>query len=162
MHPLGSPIPYEISQVAIVVHDLDAAMERYTAQHGWGPWSVYEYAPPQLRDLRQHGEAASFEWVGAEVDVGHVGVELLAPVRGGGLFAEWLERHGEGVHHVGYAAPSVEEAQRIHDALEAGGASELASAWVDGVWFYYMDTAPVILEVWAGEMASVRAARTYP
>jgi hypothetical protein len=162
MNPLASPIPYQVSQVAIVVCDLDAAMQRYTERHGWGPWSVYDYVPPQLRDLRQHGEAASFTWVGAETDVGEVGIELLAPVSGGGLFAEWLDAHGEGVHHVGYAAATVEEAREIHAALEATGAAELASAWIDGVWFYYMDTAPVILEVWAGEMASVRASRTYP
>jgi len=40
MNPLSSPIPYEVSQVGIVAHDLDVAMQRYTAQHGWGPWSV--------------------------------------------------------------------------------------------------------------------------
>jgi len=162
MNPLSSPIPYEVSQVGIVAHDLDVAMQRYTAQHGWGPWSVYEYAPPQLHELRQHGEPASFTWIGAEVMVGHVNVEVLAPVSGGGLFAEWLDAHGEGVHHVGYEVATIEEAQEIHAAFEATGATELASAWIGGVWFYYMDTAPVIFEVWAGEMSTVTASRTYP
>jgi len=94
--------------------------------------------------------------------VGHVNVEVLAPVSGSGLFAEWLDAHGEGVHHVGYEVATIEEAQEIHAAFEATGATELASAWIGGVWFYYMDTAPVIFEVWAGEMSTVTASRTYP
>jgi hypothetical protein len=162
MHPLPSPIPYQVSQVGIVVHDLDAAMARYTERHGWGPWGVYQYAPPQLHDLRQHGRDASFTWIGAETLVDGLNVELLAPVSGGGLFAEWLEQRGEGVHHLGYEVATIEEAQVLHQKLAATGAPELASAWIGGVWFYYFDMAPVILEVWAGEMSTVTASRTYP
>jgi hypothetical protein len=32
-----------IDQVAVVVHDLDAAMERYWSELGIGPWAVYTY-----------------------------------------------------------------------------------------------------------------------
>jgi hypothetical protein len=78
------------------------------------------------------------------------------------VFGEWLDAHGEGVHHIGYWAKSMEEADRIHDALAATGAEELLSAWIDDVYFFYMDTRPVITEVWTGDLDSLRASRTFP
>ena len=37
---------FPISQIAIVVRDIDEALERYHRALGWGPWNVYEHKPP--------------------------------------------------------------------------------------------------------------------
>ena len=155
-------VHYEISQVAMVVRDLEASMRDYNRRHGWGPWSIYEYEPPRLRNVLVRGQAAELTWIGAETEVGAVWVELLQPVSGNAVFADWLDRHGEGVHHVGYWAKSGDEATRIHDALAAAGADELLSAWIDDVYFFYMDTRPTVTEVWTGDLDSLRASRIYP
>jgi len=155
-------VRYEISQVAMIVHDLEASMREYNRLHGWGPWSIYEYRPPRLRNVFVRGEPAELTWIGAETEVGSVWVELLQPISGGLVFADWLERHGEGVHHVGYWAKTREEADRIHDALSATGADELLSAWIDDVYFFYMDTRPTVTEVWTGDLDSLRESRIYP
>src|SRR5207245_11773222 len=39
-----------ISQIAIVVRDIDDALEKYHRVLGWGPWNVYEHKPPALPD----------------------------------------------------------------------------------------------------------------
>lgn len=162
---MSSDLPvvrYEISQVAMIVEDLEASMQHYHRLHGWGPWSIYEYKPPRLRDLRVRGEPASLTWIGAETEVGPVWVELLQPLQGASVFGDWLQRHGEGVHHVGYWAKTPAEAAQIHDALASTGAQELLSAWIDDVQFYYMDTRPTITEVWTGDLDSLKASRTFP
>ena len=162
MKPDFPVISYEISQVAMIVEDVEASMHQYHRLHGWGPWSIYEYEPPRLRDLRVRGEPASFTWIGAEAEVGSVWVELLAPVAGPSVFRDWLSEHGEGVHHVGYWAKTPEEAAGIHEGLSSTGAPELLSAWIDDVEFFYMDTRPVITEVWTGDLDSLKASRTFP
>lgn len=155
-------IEFRIDQIGIVVRDLDAAMRQYHDLHGWGPWEVYEYRAPQLRDALVDGRPVEIEYVGAEADVGDVIVELLEPISGPSVYADWLERHGEGIHHVGHAAATLEEAQAIHRSYTERGVAELTSGWIDDVWYFYLATTPVILEVWAGEMSSVKPSRRYP
>ena len=106
-----------IHQVASIVTDLDASVARLQQTMGWGPWDVYEYVPGRLRDLTVRGEPAEFTWIGAEVAIGpEIYVELLQPTSPSGIFHEWLSTRGEGMHHVGYWAPS-----------DRGGAADAAT-----------------------------------
>ena len=158
---LKSPI-VGISQVGLLVHDLDSAMRGYCDNLGWGPWKVYEYRSPWVRDLKVRGEPAEFTWLGAEALVGSVWMELLQPLEGTSPYSEWLERHGEGAHHVGYEVETMDEARALHREFEAQGAAELLSAWCGDMYFFYMDAKPLIIEVWAGSAAELTPARVYP
>lgn len=151
-----------ISQVAYVVPDLDEALRAYHDAYGWGPWKVFRYEPPNLRDLRVKGRPAGFTWLGAETLVGSTNFELLQPLGSDGVFAEWLEDHGLGAHHLAYCAATLDEADEMHRMLEAAGAEELVSAWMNDVFFFYMQTGAGIMEVWTGDEDSVQAERTYP
>ena len=145
-----------IHQVAWIVADLDAGVAGMRRMMGWGPWEVYEYVPGRLRELTVDGLTAEFTWAGAEAAIGpNTYVELLQPTSPSGFFYDWLQAHGEGMHHVGYWASSVDEAERLRWEMTANGARVLLSAWIDDVYFYYLDTPPIIYEVWAGDMASV-------
>ena len=149
-----------IHQVATIVRDLDNGVAELVGKMGWGPWDVYEYVPGRLRDLTVRGEPAECTWIGAETAIGSgLYVEVLQPISTGGIFDDWLSAHGEGMHHVGYGAASIEEAERIKGEMTADGTEVLLSAWIDEVYFYYLDTQPIIYEVWAGDMTSVSPAR---
>jgi methylmalonyl-CoA/ethylmalonyl-CoA epimerase len=152
---------YRISQVGMVVADLDSTMKAYHEAFGWGPWSIFEYKPPWLRDLRVHGEPAEFTWLGAEAPAGETWIELLQPLTPSPL-ADWLERHGDGVNHIGYEAASMEEATSLHDHFERLGFRELLSAWCGDVFFYYVERGPRIFEVWVGSSTALTPVRTYP
>ncbi len=149
-----------IHQVASIVEDLDSSVARLQETMGWEPWDVYEYVPGRLRELTVRGQPAEFTWIGAEVAIGpEIYVELLQPTSPSGIFYEWLTEHGEGQHHVGYWAPSVEAAQRLLAEMTADGTEVLLSAWIDDVYFYYLDTHPMIYEVWAGDLDSLSPVR---
>lgn len=149
-----------IHQVAWIVADLDASVAQMQKMMGWGPWKVYDYAAPRLHDLAVRGEPAEFSWTGAETEIAAGSyVELLQPVSTSGIFYEWLMANGEGMHHVGYEAPSVEEAHRLSEKMISEGAEMLLSAWIDDLYFYYLDTHPMIYEVWAGDLAGVAVVR---
>jgi methylmalonyl-CoA/ethylmalonyl-CoA epimerase len=149
-----------IHQVAWIVPDLDAGVAQMQKVMGWGPWEVYDYAPPRLHDLTVRGQPAEFAWTGAETEISPGSyVELLQPVSTSGIFHEWLRARGEGMHHVGYGASSLEEAHRLSEKMISQGAQMLLSAWIDDLYFYYLDTHPMIYEVWAGDLEAVAPVR---
>ena len=55
---------------------------------------------------------------------------------------DWLAAHGEGVHHVGYWAPSIEVAQSLLRQLTEDGTEVLLSAWIDDVSFLLSRHSP--------------------
>lgn len=149
-----------ISQIASIVADLDSSARHLRETMGWGPWDVYEYVPGRVRELTVRGSPAEFTWLGAETEISPgLYVELLEPTSPKGILHDWLATHGEGVHHVGYWAPSIEVAESLLQQLTQDGTEILLSAWIDEMYFYYLDTRPMIYEVFAGDLDSLRPAR---
>ncbi len=115
---LGRPLM--ISQIAVVCHDLQKTMEQYTTLLGWGPWNVYRHEPPRLHETVVNGVPTEYTMLGAETHVGDMGFELLQPLEGPSIYRDWLEQHGEGLHHV---------AVMLHDFDES---TELKKRFADG------------------------------
>lgn len=78
----------EIDHVAIAVRDLDAAVEYYRATYGVDV------------DHREVVERDGVEE--ALLKVADSYVQLLTPIRDDSPVAKWMEKRGEGIHHVGY------------------------------------------------------------
>jgi len=78
----------EIDHVAIAVSDLDAAVEYYRATYGV--------------DV-EHREVVERDGVEeALLRVADSYVQLLTPTRDDSPVAKWMEKKGQGIHHVGY------------------------------------------------------------
>ena len=86
----------EIDHVAIAVNDLDAAIEYYRATFGCEV---------------EHREVVESDGVEeALLKVADSYVQLLTPTRDDSPVAKYLEKRGEGLHHVGYRVESCAEA----------------------------------------------------
>src|ERR671929_1740955 len=158
--------PLAISPIAIVVNDIDEALERYHRILGWGPWNVYEHKPPSLHDTYVRGEPVEYTMIGAEAHVGPIDVELLQPVDGPSIYKEWLEEHGEGMHHIAVMRPTPEESEETRRHFEELGAPILMEGRLgETIHFYYLDTEPllkVIFESGTGHAVDLKPVRTYP
>jgi catechol 2,3-dioxygenase-like lactoylglutathione lyase family enzyme len=160
----SAPLP--ISQIAIVVRNIDDALEKYTRVLGWGPWNVYEHKPPSLHHTYLHGEPTEYTMIGAETHVGPIVVELLQPDEGPSIYKEWLEEHGEGLHHIAVMRPTPEEsddARRHFEELNAGVLME--GRLGESIHFYYLNTEPllkVIFESGTGHAVDLKPVRIYP
>ena len=97
-----------IDQVAVVVRDLDAAMERYWTQLGIGPWSVYTYGPHRLSHMTFRGGEQPYVMKLALAYVGATMYELIEHVTGPSIYEEYLAQRGEGLHHLGYYVESID------------------------------------------------------
>jgi catechol 2,3-dioxygenase-like lactoylglutathione lyase family enzyme len=115
MSDAGSP---PIKQCAVVVHDLDEAVARWTELLGIGPWTGYRLEPPRLREMRYRGEDVEFSLRHALAWQGELQFELVQPLSGPSIFREHLDTHGEGLHHVGRYVPDHPAA--VAHALEHG------------------------------------------
>jgi methylmalonyl-CoA/ethylmalonyl-CoA epimerase len=159
--------PLAISQIAIVVHDLQEALERYHRVFGWGPWNVYEHKPPSLHHTKLRGVPTEFTMLGAEAHVGPIVVEFIQPVSGPNIYSEWLEEHGEGLHHIAVMRPTPEEsAETRRRFLEEAGAEVLMEGRIgESIEFYYVDSQPtlkVIFESGTGHAVDLKPSYVYP
>ncbi len=98
-----------VDQVALIVRDLDASMRRYWEMLGIGPWKVYTYGPPLVRDMTYRGRPHNYRMRLALAFTGSLMWELIQPLSGESVYTEHLDRKGEGLNHVGVFVPSLDE-----------------------------------------------------
>lgn len=99
-----SPLPFlknGIAQVALLVRDLDKAVENYWTLFGIGPWHFYTYAKPLVKQMSYRGKPAEYRMRLALSQIGPLRIELIEAKEGDSIYAEFIKEHGYGVHHLG-------------------------------------------------------------
>ena len=108
---LGSPAGFaSVDQVAVVVRDLDASMKRYVEEFGIGPWRVYTFSPDWIEGMTFRGKEQGYSMRLALADLGGMMYELIEPLQGPNSYGEFLDEHGEGLHHLGYFVDDLDAA----------------------------------------------------
>ena len=105
-------------QVAHVVRDLDAALRRHWDVFRIGPWDIWDFNPETVRDYTYRGKPATHSCIIACAWRGDTQLELMQPTGGYCIYDEFLEAHGEGLHHIGYRVDDC--AQALADMVAAG------------------------------------------
>jgi methylmalonyl-CoA/ethylmalonyl-CoA epimerase len=93
MGAMTAPHLTEIDHVAIAVRDLDGAVAWYAEMFG---------ATVAHREVVERDGVEE-----ALLKVADSYVQLLTPVRDDSTVAKWLDKNGEGIHHVGYRVDDV-------------------------------------------------------
>jgi hypothetical protein len=130
-------------QIAFVVADLDRAAREFDMRLSAGPWRGWIFGP-QGRGREYRGHPA--EWtLRLALNSRNPQYELIEPLEGPSIHADWLHERGEGFHHVGYVVTSL--AQTTAE-MEAAGHPVIArihsfGAAGDGAAAYY-DTAEAL------------------
>ncbi len=133
------PLARTITQVGVVVRDMDTALAHYTHKLGVGPWRVYTYAPPKLAGMKLRGVDVSYSMKLALAWTGDMCWELIQPLDGPSIYWEFLRDHGEGIHHimVDYGDRTLEECTA---AFAAKGFPPLMEGNYQGSHFCYYET----------------------
>lgn len=156
----------QISQIAVVSWDLQKTMEQYTKLLGWGPWNINRLEPPLLHHTEVRGEQVDYSMLNAETSVGGMGFEILQPLEGPSIYREWLETHGEGLHHIAVMQHSFEESADFKQRFTEIGSSVLMGGRIgETIEFYYLDTEPslkIILESGSGHAIDLVPEYVYP
>ncbi len=116
---------WAIEHFRVLMRDLDRAIDHYANDMGIGPWVTYTLSPNWMWDMTVHGKEQGYVYGLALCTVGPVLYELMESVRGPNLYEEFLDNHGEGVHHLGYFVEDID--------AEISNMASRASLNIDGI-----------------------------
>lgn len=85
----------KLEHIGIAVKDLDAANELFAKLFGKAHYKIEE--------VEKEGVRTSF------FDLGNVKIELVAATRPDSAIAKFIEKRGEGLHHLAFESESIEE-----------------------------------------------------
>jgi len=130
-----------VAQVALIVEDLDRAVEDYWQLFGIGPWHIYTYGKPLVKRMTYHGEPSEYRMRIALSYLGPLRIELIEMIEGDTVYADFVEEHGYGVHHFGVLVEDVEAAIAEAEAAGLAMTQDGAGFGRDGDGHYaYLDT----------------------
>jgi methylmalonyl-CoA/ethylmalonyl-CoA epimerase len=102
----GIKLP-EINHVGLVVRNRDEALRRYQQSLGIGPFEMYDR---RITNMTVRGEPAPPCTLRLGfANLGTILFEVIEPVEGPSIvWKEFLDQHGEGLHHLGFVVPDLE------------------------------------------------------
>ncbi|PVH92506.1 hypothetical protein DM02DRAFT_619899 [Periconia macrospinosa] len=117
-----------IDEICIVTPDVHKTISGL-ARLGIGPFHVFDFTPETVTEQTYRGAPSTFSLKVAFATHNGVVWELMQPVSGPSIMAEFLERRGEGIHHIAFDCNHVEPKER-RNQFERRGFSVVQS----GVW----------------------------
>ena len=129
----------DLIEIGIVTADHRRTMEGLV-RLGIGPWRVYTFGPENVAEQTYRGEAAEFRLKVCFARSGDLTWELMEPIDGPTIFADYLERHGEGIHHVAYDCGGIPMDDRIREFGARGFQCVQSGKWMGKNHFAFFAT----------------------
>ena len=123
----------EVSQIGVVVEDLDRAVAFYQSVFGMGPFRIQEAEAPNVWD---RGKEKRIKARLGFTNLGQVEIEFIHILEGDSFHLEFLREHGEGLHHLGF---KVKDFQAKLELAKAMGFEVLQTGPL-GRFYAYLDT----------------------
>jgi methylmalonyl-CoA/ethylmalonyl-CoA epimerase len=132
-------------QVGAVVADLDQSIKFLTEIFAIGPFRVVEWPPAGRSDMQRfyHDEPANFTARMAFTEIGPVELELIQPVEGQSIWADYLREHGPGIHHIRFNTYDMEPV-KTYLAQHGVGVAQWGSGIRPGTSWANFDTEALI------------------
>ncbi len=107
-------------QIGVIVPDLDKAVKNLGEIFGIGPFRSLDWPPAGRTDMQKfyYGEPAEFTARMAFTELGPVELELIQPVSGQSIWADFLREKGGGIHHIRF---NVDEMEPVQEYLAGKG-----------------------------------------
>lgn len=108
---ISTPLPTAfrklgLSQLGILVPDLQEAINSYGSVLPLDQWLIYTYSRETVEDLSYRGEPSTAKFrlalAGANPQI-----ELIQPIDGPSIYHDWVDAHGYGLQHLGFHVASL-------------------------------------------------------
>ena len=149
----------KIVHVGIVVKDVEKSTKRLSEIFGVPSWTYMDLTADMFGDVVLHdkyvGDQAKTHLRIANGAVMGFQFELMQPVSGRGTHAEFLKKHGEGVHHISISPlPPAEHDEMVAGLKNAGIEVEMQGVLGKATTFTYLnmvDALGLILEIYKSD-----------
>lgn len=133
----------QIQQIAWVTRDLEKSMQMWIDMLRIGPWRVFRFTDQTVKNLKVGSQLVEepFEFRIAITYVGATEIELIQPVRGPMIYEEYLQRRGEGLHHIKEKIPDENMARVVAD-YEARDIQVTQTGQFVADFHFYLNTEP--------------------
>jgi catechol 2,3-dioxygenase-like lactoylglutathione lyase family enzyme len=132
--------PERLCQVGFVVHDVEATARKYAEAFGFPMPPIIETPGFDRAQTTVEGKPSEATAKLAFFQTGQLVVELIQPDKTPSVWRDYLDAHGEGVHHIAFR---VKDTKATEAALSAEGMPVMQQGlFVDGSGMYtYVDSA---------------------
>jgi hypothetical protein len=137
--------------VCVVVKDIEKAIKE-ASQVGIGPWKLWEIREPGTKAAEFHGEVVKFSARLALADSPNGTLEIIQPVSGKSAYQEFLDKKGEGAHHIAYWVENLGPA--VKELVDKGIEVIQSTTYRDCTYYYFdlVDRIGVVLELFTGDL----------
>lgn len=127
----------ETIQVCVVTRDHHRTMEGMV-RAGIGPWRIYTFGPETCTELTYRRRPERFRFKLCMAWTGAMFWEIVEPLEGPSIYEDFLEHHGEGVHHVAFACGDLPWAEQVRQFESRGFPCIQSGKWLGIVpWAYF-------------------------
>jgi methylmalonyl-CoA/ethylmalonyl-CoA epimerase len=143
----AAPMFTGISEIVMVVEDLDAAVRKQWDTFGIGPWEIWTFDTSTVKDMVTHDQPGDFSIKIAYTKIGDTYWELIQPLDTKSTYYEVLKERGEGVHNIVFETKDYDTT--IAEMRNRGIGVYSGGDW-QGIKFTNFDTRgvlPVIAEI---------------
>lgn len=136
-----------VVQVGIVVRNIEKSCKAWAKVLGLDLPKVVETEAPEFTGMKYKGAASNGRAKLAFFQLENLSLELIEPIGGPSSWSEFLEKNGEGIHHIAF---KVDEMEPAKSALkEAGVGVDQEGNFTGGSYAYTEPGSPlgIILEL---------------
>lgn len=146
-----------VSQIVMVVRDVNKVVQLYSSVFGMGPWTVYEFVP-EKHWLMEEPSSPKFRM--AKAPLGDIELCFMQPLEGESIHKEFLETHGEGMFNLVFDVPNYDEV--FEKFIKAGfkplaraeSYVELYKSFLKACYFNTNSTGGLLIEIRQGSKES--------
>jgi hypothetical protein len=131
----------EPTHIGYVTRDIERTMENFQKYFGVGSFNKMT---PDYFNRRYHGKPGDFKMQLAFTRVGNIVYELIQVLEGKTIYEDFLNEHGEGVHHLGY---EISDLTKWTEAYRKAGIKPIMSGERTGLKWAYLDTPAITVEL---------------
>jgi catechol 2,3-dioxygenase-like lactoylglutathione lyase family enzyme len=100
-----------ITQVCIIVEDVAKSADAYRKVFGWEIPDMYQITRfSDHTQAKYYGESTDARALISGFNIGDIQFELLQPLGPPSAWQDYLDQHGEGIHHIAFFVPKTEPA----------------------------------------------------
>lgn len=130
----------KVIEIALVTPDHQRTM-RELWRAGIGPWQVHTFSPENTTHQTYRGQPSAFVLKVCFAQQGSLVWEIIEPISGPTIFAEFLARHGEGIHHVAHDCNHIPFDQRLAGFADRGFELVQSGSWLGANHFAFFESA---------------------
>ncbi len=118
----------DTKQVCLVTRDFYRTMEGMV-RAGIGPWRVYTFGPETMTDITYRGKPSQHAMKLGLAFSGDMCWEIVQSLAGPNIYEEFLEKHGEGIHHIAFTCNDIPWEEQIRSFEDRGYTMIQSGLW---------------------------------